>query len=585
LSGFARPLMESISGITQLNELYDSVKNKTDDPAEFAKLILQELEVEYSLPQDLIAEMKAIEGPIVMISNHPIGGIEAFILMHILSEVRRDFRLVASPMLSQIEELNDALIYVNPFNQSDKSGTKSALQLVSYLESGGALGIFPNGEATETHIPGQSLEKQDWNPAIARIIQLTKATVIPVYFHGQSNLLFQLAGILSPNWRKRFQAREFLNAEGKNLRFRIGKKISPSRLAAFEQPEQVNTFIQSRIYLLSLHFMRKSLINVDRLKTFVSLPTSPEIEEPIIEARSPELLQSEITNLPKDQLLCASAPFEVWYLQKKQAPTVMREIGRQREFTFRDIGEGSGKNCDVDAFDEYYYQLVLWDCEKSQVAGGYRIGKIDDILLTKGVNGIYLSTLFEISPQLLQKMPGSLELGRSYVSKEYQRSYQPLMLLWTGICHFVAREPKYRYMLGPVSITAEMNNTSKTLLVDFLQQNEAIPGLMPYIKPKHAFKGKKKAHLYYNTFSTHDLRDVQDAITELENNQMGVPMLFKHYLKMGAKMLAFNVDPDFSDVLDCLMVTDLLNTDTHMLSKYMGKESVETYYKFHQKSK
>ena len=247
------------------------------------------------------------------------------------------------------------------------------------------------------------------------------------------------------------------------------------------------------------------------------------------------------------------------------------------------MGEGSGKACDLDDFDEYYYQLVLWDYENSRIAGGYRIGKIDDIRDKLGRDGVYVNTIFRIKDRLLDQINPALELGRSYITQEYQKSYQPLLLLWTGICQFILKPEnrKYRYIIGPVSISAEMNSISKTLIVQFLANNNLAEGLSKLVEPKHPFKGKSRAIQYYNTFSLEDMKEVNDAITELEEGAGGIPVLFKHYLKMGAKMLAFNVDPDFSDVLDCLMMTDLLQTDRHLLSKYMGKENMEEYLKAH----
>jgi hypothetical protein len=157
------------------------------------------------------------------------------------------------------------------------------------------------------------------------------------------------------------------------------------------------------------------------------------------------------------------------------------------------------------------------------------------------------------------------------------------LLLWTGIAHFVflPHNRKYKNLIGPVSISAEMNSTSKTLIVNFMEQNNIRQELSDYVSPKHRFNKTHKAVLYYKSFGMKDLKDVQDAVSELEEGHGGIPILFKHYLKMGAKMLAFNVDPDFSDVLDCLMMTDLTQTDRHLLGKYMGKENLTIYLQSH----
>lgn len=587
LSRITRPLVENLMGMAQINQLYASLEHHSHNPAEFAEEFLQKLEVSYTLPpEEVLAELREIKGPLVFVSNNPLGGVEVFLMIVMMQKIREDYRLVGNDMLAKIEELEKAIISVQESHtQSEK--TSWAFQLISYLQDGGMLALFPNGDSIETHIPGLPFQRQDWDERIARILLLTKATVVPIYFHGKSSFVFQFMGLMSPRIRKRLLPWEFLNTSHKKIEFRIGKKIPNSRLVQFQDKdkyEAVNHYLQSKIYLLSLHFMKDRAINIEKIQNqFLAFWGNEADAKEIIPHIPTETLQAELQALPPQALLVDGDKLQIWVFQQKQAPNMMQEVGRLREITFREIGEGSGKACDTDTFDTYYYQLLLWDKQKQQVAGGYRIGKTDEILQKYGFEGIYICTIFQVKEDLLRHIQPAIELGRSFITKEYQRSYQPLLLLWTGICQFILQDMKYRYIIGPVSISAEMNAVSKTLLVNFLEANELAEGLAEFVKPKHKFQKKRKAVSYYHSFSTDDMRDLNDAIVELEKNQMGVPVLFKHYLKMGAKMLAFNVDPDFSDVLDCFMMTDLLKTDKFLLQKYMGKENLEKYYEFHGK--
>lgn len=263
---------------------------------------------------------------------------------------------------------------------------------------------------------------------------------------------------------------------------------------------------------------------------------------------------------------------------QNEAPTLMKEIGRQREISFREVGEGSGKPFDIDRFDEDYIQLVLWDKENNKVAGGYRIGKIDELLEEKGRHGIYSHSLFRIRPKLWKEIGTALEMGRSYIVTEYQKSFLPLMLLWKAIGEYVMRNPQYKILIGPVSITAALGDVSKNLLVSFLEENEMENNLENFVKPRNKFRKEPQiVRNYYNTIAINDLSDIQDMISGIEESEHGVPILLKHYLKLGGKLLAFNIDPDFSDVLDGLIMVDLTKTPERILKKYMGEEGMKEF--------
>ncbi len=112
---------------------------------------------------------------------------------------------------------------------------------------------------------------------------------------------------------------------------------------------------------------------------------------------------------------------------------VLQEIGRLRELTFRAVGEGSGKSADIDLFDAYYLHMFVWDAQANAIVGAYRLGLVEEILARYGKRGLYTHSLFRYGPRMLDMLKPAIELGRSFVRAEYQRSFAPMLLLWRGI--------------------------------------------------------------------------------------------------------------------------------------------------------
>jgi hypothetical protein len=150
-------------------------------------------------------------------------------------------------------------------------------------------------------------------------------------------------------------------------------------------------------------------------------------------------LEVEISALSADQRLVDRGQFHVYCARASQIPWALREIGRLRELTFRAVGEGTGRPSDLDLFDASYLHLFLWDAQAAAIAGAYRLGLVDEILARHGKRGLYTHSLFKYRTRLLDSLNPAIELGRSFVRAEYQRSFAPLFLLWSGIGRFVER--------------------------------------------------------------------------------------------------------------------------------------------------
>ena len=272
----------------------------------------------------------------------------------------------------------------------------------------------------------------------------------------------------------------------------------------------------------------------------------------------------------------------VYCAEAWQIPWGLLEIGRLREKTFREVGEGSGKSVDNDEFDQYYLHMFMWDAENKKIAGAYRMGRTDKIMNSLGVQGLYASTLFKIKRELIDRISPALEMGRSFVASEYQKKRSTLAILWRGIGEYLYRNPKYRTLYGPVSISAHYNSISKDLMVQFLMERKSSEELSKFVKPKKppklSIKGIDRKALVEGA---PDIEHISALVSELEIDNKGIPTLLKHYLKLDGDLLAFNVDPDFGSCIDGLIMVDLLKTDPKLLKSYMGAVQTQEYRKFH----
>lgn len=296
--------------------------------------------------------------------------------------------------------------------------------------------------------------------------------------------------------------------------------------------------------------------------------------QPIAEPANPQKVQREIQRLNQRGPLARQGRLEVFLAAAWEIPHILHEIGRLREIAFRAVGEGSGKALDLDRFDASYLHLFLWDREACQVAGGYRLGCTDVLLSSGGRDALYTSTLFDFEKPFLDFLQPALELGRSFVAPDYQKSIHPLGLLWRGIGRFVSENPRYCRLFGPVSISHDYSALSQDLIVRFMRDKKQDPVLSQWIRPLHPYGMRTNAQISANLQS---IEEVSAAVANAEPDGKGVPVLLRQYLKLNATLLEFNVDPDFANVLDALVLVDLREAPATVLSRYMGEQGYESF--------
>lgn len=534
--------------ISTINKIYEKNKHKTD--LDFLNGVLDDCHIKFDIP---IEDLKRIpkEGAFITVSNHPLGGIDGILLLKLLIEKRADYKIIANFLLHRIEPLKPYVMPVNPFEtrkdaKSSVAGIKSALL---HLREGKPLGIFPAGEVS-TYKDGKLKVDKPWEEGAVRLIQKANVPVIPIYFHAKNSRLFYFLSKISDTLRTAKLPSEVISQDGRVIKVRIGKPISVADQNEFKELAAFSEFIRKKTYMLANPFEKKTkILSTEKIKI-------KKTAKKITSQRSAHLFVKEIEILrEKETRLLETKNYEVFFASAKDIPNLLHEIGRLREITFREVGEGTNKEIDLDKFDKYYHHLLLWDREANCLAGAYRMGLGKEIYKKFGINGFYIQTLFRIEPELYQMMENTIEMGRAFIIGEYQQKPMPLFLLWKGIVHVTLRYPEYKYLMGGVSISNQFSDFSKSLMIEFMKSHYYDPYLAQYIYPKKEYKVKLKDGDKDFVFDATkaDMQKFDKIIDEIEPGALRIPVLIKKYVKQNARLVAFNVDPKFNNAVDGLM--------------------------------
>lgn len=572
--------MMKVLRISACNRIYD--KHKHLEGLDFINALLEEFEVKFEIPEEDLRRIPK-SGPFITISNHPLGGIDGILLLKILSEQRKDYKIIANFLLHRIEPLKPYVMPVNPFEnkkdvKSSVSGFKNALK---HLQEGHPLGIFPAGEVS-TYREDKRITDRPWEEAAMKLAKKAEVPVVPIYFHAKNSLLFYKLAKLSPTFRTAKLPSELLTQSERTIKIRIGNAISVNDQKEQESLADFTSFLRKKTYMLANTFEKKKLL--DNLPKKLKLPKPPKM---IVTPIAVDVLEKEIKNLHDlDKRLLVSKNYEVYLANAELIPNILQEIGRLREITFREVGEGTNKDIDLDAFDTYYHHMFLWDSEAKKIAGAYRMGLGSQIFEMYGIDGFYLQDLFRFEPELYKMMSQSIEMGRAFIIKEYQLKPMPLFLLWKGIVHTTLRFPEHKYLIGGVTISDRFSDFSKSLMIEFMKSNYYDPYVAQFIHPKKEYKVKLKDADKDFVFdeSEADLNKFDKIIDELEPGELRLPVLIKKYIKQNAKVVAFNVDPLFNNAVDGLMYIRIADLPESTVKPVMEEFQAELERKFSTKT-
>ncbi len=566
----------------QARELYQRVRSAP--PGSRLEALLAAMKVELMVqPSDI--ERIPLKGPLVAVANHPFGVLDGAALAVLLTRVRRDVKILTNALLEGIPELHQQCIFVDPFHTSSSTekNVKPLKQAVEWLRQGGALAVFPAGEVSQWNVREAQITDPAWSTVAARLVRQTGASALPVYFCGGNSVRFQLLGLINPRLRTLFLLQEFLQQREKKVKLRIGGAIPAELIANLDSDEEATEYLRLRTYLLSYRG-KKPISLPSRMRS--ALPRKPQ--EKIASEVPARLVINDIASLPAGRLLVENAEFAVYAASASELPNALDELGRLREITFRAAGEGTGRSADLDPFDAYYCHLLLWNKQKQELAGGYRVGNTDEIIRAHGIKGLYTNTVFRYDHQLFLKIGSALELGRSFVRPEYQRQYAPLLLLWKGIARFVAAHPETPVLFGAVSISNEYSSLSREMIVRYFEQREVKDGdgreFADLIQARTPFRAPRLRRWDCGAICSalRDLDELAEPISDVEEDGKGLPILLKQYAKVGGRLVGFNLDRKFSDVVDGLVIVDLRQTEPSVLERYMGKEGYAGFRRFHQ---
>ncbi|MBA9073527.1 putative hemolysin [Flavobacterium gossypii] len=578
LGTFSGWLLMKILKISTLNKIYDRNKHLRD--VEFLNAILDEFQIKFEIPEEDLKRLPK-DGAYITISNHPLGGIDGILLLKLMLEREPNFKIIANFLLHRIDPMKPYIMPVNPFetHKDAKSSVIGIKETLRHLSDGKPLGMFPAGEVS-TYKDGKLVVDKPWEEGAIKLIKKAKVPVIPIYFHAKNSKLFYFLSKLDDTLRTAKLPSELLTQKDRVIKVRIGKPISVTEQNEYEKIEEYSEFLRKKTYMLANPFEKETkLLDTSNLK----IPRSPK---QIAMPANHEQIVNEVNALRKtDCRLLQSKNYEVFFTEANNIPNILHELGRLREITFREVGEGTNQSLDLDQFDKYYHHMFLWDDETKQIAGAYRMGLGAEIFPKYGIDGFYLQELFRFEPELYDMMSKSIEMGRAFITKEYQQKPMPLFLLWKGIVHTTLRYPEHKFLIGGVSISNQFSDFSKSLMIEFMKSHYYDPYIAQYVHPKKEFKVKLKDADKDFIFdeAEADLIKFDKIIDELEPGSLRLPVLIKKYIKQNARVVAFNVDPLFNNAVDGLMYIRIADIPESTMKPVMEEFQAELERKLAEK--
>lgn len=556
------PLM-NVSGLEELNRAYGRLPSDRVSPNPFQSA-LDQLRIRVDVDVNTLDRIPQV-GATVVLANHPFGGADGLALAATVLRRRQDVRVLVNSWLGEVEMLKSYLIQVDVFEakphlHENAASLRAALR---HLRQGGALIVFPAGEVSQLNALSGTIEDPKWATGAATLARRSGATVVPCFFRGNNRMMFHLAGLLHPMLRTALLPRELVARQNQVLSLVLGKPVRNEALSRFASDEALTDWFRTRVYDLDLPAKE---------------PFVPSKLTPVARPLPGTAIADELRGLPADALLLEQGPYRIYLAKRRAIPSATLEIGRLRELTFRDIGEGTGAETDIDRFDDTYHHLILWDGVAEKLVGAYRLAFCDEVLATEGIPGLYTHSLFRLKAAVKPELTSAIELGRSFIRPEYQRKPLPLALLWRGIGELLCRRPKYRKLVGSVSISERYRGAALRLLLGYLQSAHAERRLQRLVGARYAVRYRlSECERRLLGTEGQSAKSLSLLLAELDDEGKRVPVLLERYLELGAKVISISRDPSFGNCVDALVMVDLDRAPTSLLKRFMGTEGFEWY--------
>lgn len=546
-------LAKRLNGLARLEKIARRLP-PCAEPFAYAEACLTALDARVDCAVGQLARIPP-RGPLLLYANHPSGALEGLIMAARCGRVRPDLKILASAALLRLPQLAPILLPLNlsgSLSGQGKSRNAAVLrEAVRHLREGKALGIFPAGRVARWEL-GRGVTEQPWSRLLGRLSHCPDLRLQPLHITARQNTLFLAAARCREGWGTALLPRVLCSQRHSQARLRVGEALSAGHLDKLDDKQRV----------LCLRLYHSVLARETALPTAAS-------RQALAPALGSGALMVALAALPPDRLLAEDGHYSVRLLCGDESPLLLDELTRRREEAFRALGEGRGRSRDMDRYDARYEHLLLVDDKRQILAGAYRACLTrPDAANSYDKKNLYSASLFRFDPEFFRQCGNALELGRAFVSSEYQRDYAPLLLLWKGIGQLALRR-RAQTLFGPASIGLSYRPQSVDLLWRHLRLRHwhaPLAALASGRRPRALREELPFAsHLDYNT--------VNLLVRQMEGGR-GLPILFKHYLQLGGRIAAFHEDRDFG-TLDALLVVDLLNAPDKLLRRYVGDAGLQ----------
>jgi putative hemolysin len=478
-----------------------------------------------------------------------VGSLDGLALLQIISRVRGDVKIIANQLLSQIKPLNELLLPVDNMNGNTQRQQITAIN--EHLGKGGALIVFPAGEVSRLNIHG--IYDGRWNNGFLRLATQHRAPIVPIYISGRNSWLFYGTSLLNKSLSTLLLVREMFQQRKGHIKIRIGAKIPFNEWSKLP----VTGKALAKLFRKHLYRLGKSKSGILTTEAPIALAENRVKLKKAVEACQP------LGNTPDGK--------HIYLYRREQAPSsvILKELGRLREIAFRAVGEGTGLRRDLDSFDDDYYHLLLWDNKELEIVGAYRFMPTKEQLERKGHKGLYSYGLFHYDTAMAHILDQGIELGRSFIQPRYWGK-RSLDYLWQGIGAFLAQNPQYRYLMGPVSMSASLPAPARDLLVAFYKLHFSPRWPLARSRQPYANGSLDIAGQFIGQDYQQDLSILKSM---LDNLGCGIPTLYKQYSELcepgGVQFLDFGIDPDFANCVDGLVLIDIHKMKLNKRQRYI----------------
>lgn len=559
-------VLEKILGLDHLAAIYDAIPRGLNS-CDFNQATLDTIGVSVRLENAENLESIPRSGPLLIVANHPLGGLEGVAIAKVIADIRPDLRVLTNELLCRIPELADLFIGVDVLSSGAAAGNISSIKrLHKHLKNDGAVLIFPAGTVASYNFKQGCIQDKPWNRLVGQLLKRYQCTCLPIHVGGKNSSYFYAAGMIHPRLRTALLPRQLANKKGFELTLTIGRAVPAPELRLLQSPQAVTEYLRVSTDALAKSPVREQAAVQQTIDQLDRSAISSELLQAIEDLEEYRLIEHE-------ELDVYCAPFS-------SLGAIMEQIAIAREVTFRSVGEGTGLSNDLDQFDPHYLHLFLWDKLEKRIAGAYRIGLVDEIVAKYGVKGLYSRSLYKYDESFIKQLGSAIEMGRSFIHPDYQRRPVSLNLLWRGIGKVLVQRPRYHTLFGSVSISREYSDLARALIADTMLENFKASEFEQLVKPITPLVILNRVWSKEILGDLANIKMLGKLIGRCDPGK-AVPVLLRHYLSLNGKLACFNVHSSFNNSLEGLIIVDVRKTQAKMLNRFLGAEGYKYFMSFH----